>query len=48
MEVVSLRVVSMPYFYTRGFNNSKMVDVQTSEVGANIELVNVRPWNFVC
>jgi hypothetical protein len=34
-------------FYSRTFNHSKMVDVQTSEMDATLAPVNVRTWNFV-
>jgi hypothetical protein len=37
-----LKVTSTPYFLIRTFNNSKMVDVKTSEVDAKLAPVNVR------
>jgi hypothetical protein len=38
----------MPVIHrSRSLNHSKMAEIQTSEVGAKLTPVNVRPWNFV-
>jgi hypothetical protein len=36
------------FFLISSFNQSKMADVQTSEMGAKLVPVNVGPLNFVC